>query len=323
METVDFVTDYPERLWKIGGSYARRVAPPSTWFETPDDAARRLGEVGYLADQTTATTAYLAGALEKPLLVEGPAGVGKTELAKAVATATGALLVRLQCYEGLDEARALYEWNYKKQLLRIQAGAGRADDGSEGGVSWQETHDDIFTEEFLLTRPLLTAIRRAEPTVLLIDEVDKADVEVEGLLLEVLSDFQVTIPELGTMSAVRRPFVVLTSNATRELSEAVKRRCLFLHLDYPSAERELAIVTGQVPDLDDRVAGQLVATIGRLRDLDLKKAPSIAESVDWARTLVALQIRDLDPAAVDETLGVVLKHASDQAKAVRELKLRS
>ena len=295
-----------------------RVTQSMSWFASPDDAVRRLGEAGYLADAATATTAYLAGALEKPLLVEGPAGVGKTELAKAVARAMGADLVRLQCYEGLDEARALYEWNYKKQLLRIQADRGSAD-----GASWEETHDDIFTEEFLLTRPLLTAIRRDEPTVLLVDEVDKADVEVEGLLLEVLSDFQVTIPELGTVVAVRRPFVVLTSNATRELSEAVKRRCLFLHLDYPTAERERAIVTGQVPDLDDRIAGQLVATIGRLRDLDLKKEPSIAESVDWARTLVALQIEDLDEAAVDQTLGVVLKHASDQAKAVRELKLRS
>ncbi len=292
-----------------------RVTQVMSWFASPDDAGRRLGEAGYLADAATATTAYLAGALEKPLLVEGPAGVGKTELAKAVARATGADLVRLQCYEGLDEARALYEWNYRKQLLRIQA--------DQGDGSWEETHDSIFTEEFLLTRPLLTAIRRDEPTVLLVDEVDKADVEVEGLLLEVLSDFQVTIPELGTVAAVRRPFVVLTSNATRELSEAVKRRCLFLHLDYPTAERERAIVTGQVPDLDDRIAGQLVATIGRLRDLDLKKAPSIAESVDWARTLVALQIEDLDEAAVDQTLGVVLKHASDQAKAVRELKLRS
>src|SRR5215213_10030283 len=285
-----------------------------TWFDSAAEAGKRLAGAGYLADQATATTTYLAGALEKPLLVEGPAGVGKTELAKAISRATGADLVRLQCYEGLDEARALYEWNYKKQLLRIQA--------SGTDQSWVETHDDIFTEEFLLTRPLLTAIRREQPTVLLIDEVDKADVEVEGLLLEVLSDFQVTIPELGTMTAVRRPYVVLTSNATRELSEAVKRRCLFLHLDYPTAEREKAIVTAQVPDLEDRVAGQLVATIGRLRDLDLKKAPSIAESVDWARTLVALQIGDLDPSAVDQTLGVVLKHASDQTKAVRELKLR-
>jgi MoxR-like ATPase len=285
------------------------------WFASPDDASRRLGESGYLADAATAVTAYLAGALEKPLLVEGPAGVGKTELAKAVSRATGADLVRLQCYEGLDEARALYEWNYKKQLLRIQA--------ESAGSSWQETHDEIFTEEFLLTRPLLTAIRRDEATVLLVDEVDKTDVEVEGLLLEVLSDFQVTIPELGTVEAVRRPFVVLTSNATRELSEALKRRCLYLHLDYPSAEREREIVTRQVPDLDERIAEQLVATIGRLRDLDLKKSPSIAESVDWARTLLALEIKDLDTTAIDETLGVVLKHSSDQAKAVRELRLRA
>ncbi|MGZ4489027.1 MAG: AAA family ATPase [Nocardioides sp.] len=286
-----------------------------TWFSSPSDATSRLGAAGYLADAATATTAYLAGALEKPLLVEGPAGVGKTELAKAVARATGADLVRLQCYEGLDEARALYEWNYKKQLLRIQA-------SQSDGQSWSETHDDIFTDEFLLTRPLLTAIRREEPTVLLVDEVDKTDVEVEGLLLEVLSDFQVTIPELGTVEAVRRPFVVLTSNATRELSEAVKRRCLYLHLGYPDAEREREIVTSQVPDLEDRIAEQLVATVGRLRELELKKAPSIAESVDWARTLIALEIRDLDEKAVADTLGVVLKHASDQDRAVRELKLR-
>ncbi|KQW50680.1 ATPase [Nocardioides sp. Root1257] len=289
---------------------------PNPWFSSPADAATRLAEAGYLADPTTATTAYLAGALEKPLLVEGPAGVGKTELAKAVATVTGAELVRLQCYEGLDEARALYEWNYKKQLLRIQSSQG-------SDQEWSATHDDIFTDEFLLTRPLLTAIRREEPTVLLIDEVDKTDVEVEGLLLEVLSDFQVTIPELGTVAAVRRPFVVLTSNATRELSEAVKRRCLYLHLDYPDAEREREIVTSQVPDLEERVAVRLVETITRLRELELKKAPSIAESVDWARTLVALEIGELDDKAIADTLGVVLKHASDQAKAVKELRLRS
>src|SRR3954468_8391175 len=221
---------------------------PSSWFASPDDAATRLAGHGYLADPATATTAYLAGALGKPLLVEGPAGVGKTELAKAVGRATGAGLVRLQCYEGLDEARALYEWNYKKQLLRIQA---------SGDQAWEETHDDIFTDEFLLTRPLLTAIRRPEPTVLLVDEVDKTDVEVEGLLLVILSDFQVTIPELGTLVAVRRPFVVLTSNASRELSEALKRRCLYLHLDYPDADREREIVHGQVPDLDERIARQV------------------------------------------------------------------
>jgi len=289
-----------------------------TWFDAPADAATRLETAGYLADAATATTTYLAGALEKPLLLEGPAGVGKTELAKAVSRATGAGLVRLQCYEGLDEARALYEWNYKKQLLRIQAANAGAD---AGAVDWDATHDDIFSEDFLLTRPLLTAIRRDEPTVLLIDEVDKTDIEVEGLLLEVLSDFQVTIPELGTVAATRRPFVVLTSNASRELSEAVKRRCLYLHIDYPDAARERQILQQHVPGLDDRIAEQLVATVHRLRELELKKAPSIAESVDWARTLIALEIRDLDAKAVADTLGVVLKHRSDHERAVRELKL--
>ncbi len=283
-----------------------------TWFTSPADADLRLRELGYLPDDATSLTTYLAGALAKPVLIEGPAGVGKTELAKTVARACGAELVRLQCYEGLDESRALYEWNYKKQLLRIQAA---------GEQTWNETHDDIFSEEFLLTRPLLSAIRRDAPTVLLIDEVDKTDVEVEGLLLEVLSDFQVTIPELGTITATRRPFVVLTSNATRELSEAVKRRCLYLHLDYPDVEREREIVVGQVPALDERVATQLVGVIARLRDLELKKAPSIAESIDWARTLVALEIDDLDDAVVNRTLGVVLKHASDQARAIKELRL--
>ena len=284
-----------------------------SWFDSAHDAARRLASVGYLADTATATTTFLAGVLEKPLLVEGPAGVGKTELAKAISRATGAELVRLQCYEGLDEARALYEWNYKKQLLRIQA--------SPDDQSWAETHDDIFTEEFLLSRPLLTAIRREDPTVLLVDEVDKTDIEVEGLLLEVLSDFQVTIPELGTVSAVRRPLVVLTSNATRELSEAVRRRCLYLHIDYPAADREHAIVTSQVEGIEDALAKEVVETVVRLRALELKKAPSIAESVDWARTLVALQTETLDEDRIRQTLGVVLKHTSDIDKAVRELRL--
>lgn len=289
----------------------------TSWFASPADAEKRLAEVGYLADSATSTTAYLAGALEKPLLVEGPAGVGKTELAKAIAASTGAELIRLQCYEGLDESRALYEWNYKKQLLRIQA-AG-ADDGN---ASWSDLHDDIFSEEFLLTRPLLTAIRRDQPTVLLIDEVDKTDVEVEGLLLEVLSDFQVTIPELGTISATQRPIVLLTSNATRELSEAVKRRCLYLHIDYPESEREKQIVRGQVPEIDDALAGQVVDVVAKLRGVELKKQPSIAETLDWARTLVALGIGTLDAATIDATLGVVLKHVSDHGVAIRELKLR-
>ena len=282
-------------------------------FASPADALERLGAAGYLADDQIATTVFLADRLGKPLLVEGPAGVGKTELAKAVATATGSELVRLQCYEGLDEARALYEWNYKKQLLRIQAAGG--DD------SWRETHDDIFTEEFLLSRPLLTAIRRTTPTVLLIDETDKADVEVEGLLLEVLSDYQVTIPELGTIKAASTPFVVLTSNATRELSEALKRRCLFLHLDYPDAKRETAIVLSRVPELPERLAEELVRTVRALRALDLRKSPSIAETVDWGRTLLALGLDTLDEAAVKDTLGVVLKHSVDQATAISKLGL--
>jgi MoxR-like ATPase len=285
-------------------------------FASVADARERLDAVGYLTDDAIATTVFLAARLGKPLLVEGPAGVGKTELAKAVAQATQSELIRLQCYEGLDEARALYEWNYKKQLLRIQA--ARADDAQQ---TWEQTHDDIFSEEFLLSRPLLTAIRREDPTVLLVDETDKADVEVEGLLLEVLSDFQITIPELGTIQATRKPFVVLTSNATRELSEALKRRCLYLHLDYPAFERERAIVLARVPEVSERLAEQLVRTIRALRALELKKAPSIAETIDWARTLVALGVDTLDEATASATLGVVLKHVGDQQRAAGQLKL--
>ena len=288
-----------------------------TWFESPAAVTSALADVGYVADTTTATTVFLAGALERPILVEGPAGVGKTELAKAISAATAAELVRLQCYEGLDESRALYEWNYRKQLLRIQASVAL----DPQGTAWEQTHDDIFTDEFLLTRPLLSAIRREDPTVLLIDEADKTDVEVEALLLEVLAEFQVTIPELGTVQAVRRPFVLITSNATRELSEALKRRCLYLYLDYPSAERERDIVLARVPGIRQDLAEEIVRTAATLRTLELKKSPSVAETIDWANTLLALGIDQLDESATRATLGVVLKHASDHARAVKELGL--
>ena len=285
-------------------------------FSSVDDVRERLAGTGYLADEATATTVFLADALTKPLLVEGPAGTGKTELAKAVAECAGARLVRLQCYEGLDEARALYEWNYRKQLLRIQAAR---EEGLEAG--WDDLREDIFGPEYLLERPLLAAIRGTGPTVLLIDETDKADVEVEGLLLELLSDFQVTIPELGTIRADRIPFVVLTSNATRELSEALKRRCLYLHADYPAADREREIVLTRVPAASAELAAQVVRAIRVLRGLELRKPPSIAETIDWARTVLALGAPGLDDATAAATLGVVLKHPSDQARARETLAL--
>lgn len=286
---------------------------PAPLFGSVAEVTEKLAGVGYLASTAVATTVFLADRLGKPLLVEGPAGVGKTELAKAVAQATGAGLVRLQCYEGIDEARALYEWNHAKQLLRITAGQGRE--------TWDETRDDVFSEEFLLPRPLLTAIRRDEPTVLLIDETDKADVEVEGLLLEVLSDFQVTVPEMGTVTATRRPFVVLTSNSTRELSEALKRRCLFLHLDFPDQDLERRIVLSRVPELGEALVEAMVRTVRVLRGLELRKSPSVAETIDWGRTLLALGLDTLDDEAVAATLGVVLKHQSDVVKAAAELRL--
>jgi MoxR-like ATPase len=279
-------------------------------FESVDDVVEKLAETGYLASTAVATTVFLADKLGKPLLVEGPAGVGKTELAKAVAAVAEARLVRLQCYEGIDEARALYEWNHAKQLLRITAGRDE---------TWDEARTDIFSEEFLLSRPLLTAISGDEPTVLLIDETDKADVEVEGLLLEVLSDFQVTVPELGTISASQRPFVVLTSNATRELSEALRRRCLFLHIDFPDAELEQRIVRLKVPGLDEALAGSVVEVVGALRGLQLRKSPSVAETIDWARTLLALGADTLDEDVVRDSLGVILKHQDDVRRATEKL----
>jgi MoxR-like ATPase len=279
-------------------------------FESVDDVVEKLAETGYLASTAVATTVFLADKLGKPLLVEGPAGVGKTELAKAVAAVAEARLVRLQCYEGIDEARALYEWNHAKQLLRITAGRDE---------TWDEARTDIFSEEFLLSRPLLTAISGDEPTVLLIDETDKADVEVEGLLLEVLSDFQVTVPELGTISASQRPFVVLTSNATRELSEALRRRCLFLHIDFPDAELEQRIVRLKVPGLDEALAGSVVEVVGALRGMQLRKSPSVAETIDWARTLLALGADTLDEDVVRDSLGVILKHQDDVRRANEKL----
>ena len=281
-------------------------------FHSVEDVTERLRDVQYLADVDTAGVVFLADRLEKPVLVEGPAGVGKTELAKAIAAVTGARLIRLQCYEGLDEAKALYEWNYKKQLLRIQA-------DREHEASWQDVEADIFSEEFLLTRPLLEAIRATDPVVLLIDEVDRVEIETEALLLEVLSDFQVSIPELGTVTARQRPIVILTSNNTRELSEALKRRCLYLHIGYPDFEREQAIVRVRVPEIEAALAEQIARVVRSIRELDLKKAPSISETIDWARTLLLLGREELTPEVVGETLHVLLKYESDLVKARKEL----
>lgn len=286
--------------------------PHTPRFTSVDDVRERLAAHGYLASDAIATTVYLADQLGKPLLVEGPAGVGKTALSAAVASATDGELVRLQCYEGVDEARALYEWNHAKQLLRITAAGAHHDADGADAADWGDVKEDIFTDEFLLSRPLLTAIRNEQPTVLLIDELDKADVEIEGLLLEVLSDFQVTVPELGTIRAAQTPFVVLTSNATRELSEALRRRCLYLHIDYPEPGLEREIVALTVPDLDEALAASIVRLVGALREMRLRKSPSVAETIDWARTLLSLGAEsDLDPELVRSTLGVVLKHRED------------
>ena len=272
-----------------------------------------LRDVQYLADDGIAGVAYLADKLGKPILVEGPAGTGKTQLAKSIADITGSRLIRLQCYEGLDESKALYEWNYKKQLLRIQTERG------DQVEDWTEIKDDIFSDEFLLTRPLLEAITATDPVVLLIDEVDRVEVETEALLLEILSDYQVSIPELGTITATQIPLVFLTSNNTRELSEALKRRCLYLHVDYPQLEREKEIVLAKVPGITDSLADQVARIVRSIRQLDLKKAPSVSETLDWARTLMILNIDVIDEATAKETLNILLKYQSDITKAAKEL----
>src|SRR6267154_678253 len=290
---------------------------PSTEPASVQDVSSGLTQAGYLPAESTSLVSFLATKLGKPVLVEGPAGVGKTELAKALSRYLGRTLVRLQCYEGLDEAKALYEWNYRKQLLRIQT------ESKDAG--WQAVQDDIFGEEFLLARPLLTAIASPEPVVLLIDEIDKTDQEFEAMLLEVLSDFQISIPELGRVEATTRPVVLLTSNNTRELTEALKRRCLYLWLDYPALEHELEIVRLHAPELSETVARKLVEVIGMVRALDLKKPPSIAESIDWARALLLLGVEDIDADTFAETMSVIVKHRTDMDVVAERggLKLRS
>jgi MoxR-like ATPase len=286
-------------------------------FESVQSVRDALRDVSYLADDGIAGVAYLADRLQKPILVEGPAGTGKTQLAKSIAEITDARLIRLQCYEGLDESKALYEWNYKKQLLRIQTERG------EQGEDWTEIKDDIFSDEFLLTRPLLEAITATDPVVLLIDEVDRVEVETEALLLEILSDYQVSIPELGTITATQIPLVFLTSNNTRELSEALKRRCLYLHVDYPQLEREKEIVLAKVPDISEHLADQVARIVRSIRQLDLKKSPSVSETLDWARTLLLLNIDNIDEQTAKDTLHVLLKYQTDIAKAAKELSVES
>jgi MoxR-like ATPase len=296
-------------------------------FASVDDVAARLAGTGYLPSREIATAVFLADRLEKPILVEGPAGVGKTELARAFAEASGRELVRLQCYEGLDEAKALYEWEYAKQLLYTQLLRDRIGEQVRGAATLAEAADRIaaegnvfFSERFLLPRAILRALTNERPALLLVDEVDKADPEFEAFLLEVLADGAVTIPEIGTIRARHPPRVVLTSNAARELSDALRRRCLHLHVEYPSAERELAIVRVRAPEVGERLAAQVVAAVGRLRALDLRKAPSIAETLDWARALVVLGAESLEPALVEETLSLVLKHEGDAEKARARLR---
>jgi len=292
-------------------------------FESVPAVREGLANVGYLADEGIAGVVYLADRLAKPVLVEGPAGTGKTQLAKSVADLTGSRLIRLQCYEGLDESKALYEWNYRKQLLRIQAGNVSDEEEARAGdhhaPTWAELEEDIFSEEFLLTRPLLEAIRATEPVVLLVDEVDRVELETEALLLEVLSEYQVSIPELGTVRATTLPMVFLTSNNTRELSEALKRRCLYLHIDYPDIDRERAIIRHRVPGITDELADQVARIVRSLRTIELRKLPSVSETLDWARTLVVLGITTIDAEAAKDSLHILLKYQSDIERAAKEL----
>ena len=281
-------------------------------FSDVDSVKADLRTVDYLSDEGIAGVVYLADRLQKPILVEGPAGTGKTQLAKSVAEITNSRLIRLQCYEGLDEAKALYEWNYKKQLLRIQAERGDDHD-------WADISDDIFSDEFLLTRPLLEAISAEDPVVLLIDEVDRVEIETEALLLEILSDYQVSVPELGTITAQQIPLVFLTSNNTRELSEALKRRCLYLHIDYPDMDREKEIVLTKVPDITENLADQVARVVRSIRSIELKKAPSVSETLDWAKTLVLLGVEKIDEQTATDTINILLKYQSDITKATKEL----
>lgn len=303
------------------------MSAPAASFRSIDDVIERFGQQRYICNRRIATVVYLANHLQKPILVEGPAGVGKTELAKVLAAALGRDLIRLQCYEGLDEAKALYEWEYAKQLLYTQILKDKINEVVGGAASLREavdriaSEDDVFfSDRFILPRPLLRAISAPTPSVLLIDEIDKADTEFEAFLLEVLSDFQVSVPELGTLRARHIPLVVLTSNNAREMSDALKRRCLHLYIDFPAASQELEIVHLKVPDIAEVLAQDVVAVVQRIRQVELKKVPSISETLDWAKALTLLNVDRLDEAVVNDTLNTILKYEGDMRKAQEELK---